>query len=269
MNYQCKFSENIDGNLVGMQREADFTDVIDLDRYLIYDEKDLFVSEFFGQLLYNHLGAEFEWDLGIDEHQKVHVIKRLFTQESAFTELVHAAEGNCRDFICIFSKAFLEEYKRSQSSKSISIPEICNASASWFSSQKESNIKAESVPQATLSFLLNDVLKKYKSRSFLVETGKDEHPRLVRLLNERIIHRLNEVYSHPDKPGLRYEIFTLDHGAYVRYRGTVNEPKPDIFYRSGSAFDPGSDEAKSIVPLDDKRSIRRIVFDPDRLTIAA
>jgi hypothetical protein len=267
VNYQCKFSENDGGNLVGMQRGADFTDVIDLDRYLIYDEKDLFVSEFFGQLLYNHLGAELEWDLNIPKQEKVQTVKRLFTQESAFTELVRAAEGNCRDFICVFSKAYLEEFKRSQSSKSISIQQVSNASASWFSSEKESNIKTEPIPQETLSFLLNKVLKGYKSRTFLVETGKGEHPRLVRLLNERIVHRLNEVYSHPGRPGLRYEIFTLDHGAYVRFRGTVNEPKQNIFYLTEDIGRLAAAEKGSVVPFDDKRSIRRIVFDPDELSV--
>jgi hypothetical protein len=252
-----------------MQRGSDFTDVIDLDRYLIYDEKDVFVSEFFGQLLYNHLGAELAWDLTLPKSQKVRVAKRLFTQEPAFTELVRAAEGNCRDLICIFSKAFLEGFRQSQVSKSISIPQICEASASWFSNEKESNIKAEPTSQETLAYLLNNVLNSYKSRTFLVETGKDENPRLIRLLNERIVHRLNEVYSHPDKPGLRYEIFTLDHGAYIRFRGTVNQPEDTVFFDTASVGGLSEEEKKAIVPFDDKRSIRRIVFDPDRLSVVA
>ncbi len=120
-----------------------------------------------------------------------------------------------------------------------------------------------------MGYLLNNVLKSYKSRTFLVETGKDEHPRLIRLLNERIVHRLNEVYSHPDKPGLRYEVFTLDHGAYIRFRGTVNEPKENVFFDTGSLANLSEQERSSIVPFDDKRSIRRIVFDPDKLSVAA
>ena len=51
---------------------------------MIYDEKDLFVSEFFGQLLYNHLGAELEWDLNIPKQEKVQTVKRLFTQDWSF-----------------------------------------------------------------------------------------------------------------------------------------------------------------------------------------
>lgn len=269
VNYQCKFSEHVDGNLVGMQRGADFTDVIDIDKYLVFDEHSAFVSEFFGQLLYNHLGAELGWDLSVPKYKKIGITKRLFTQEAAFTELVRAAEGNCRDLICIFAKAYLEGYRQSQASKSISIPQVCSASSSWYTNEKEANIKTEPKSQRTLAYLLDRVLKGYKPRTFLVEVGKEEHPNLIRLLNERILHRLNEVYSHPDKPGLRYELFTLDHGAYVRFRGTVNEPRQEVFFETSEVEALGEEEQRSIVPFDDRRSIRRIVFDPDSLAVEA
>ena len=269
VNYQCKFSEHLDGNLVGLQRGADFTDVIDIDKYLVFDENSTFVSEFFGQLLYNHLGAELGWDLSVHKDKKVGSTKRLFTQEAAFTELVRAAEGNCRDLICIFSKAYLEGYRQSEVSKSISIPQVCNASSSWYTNEKEANIKTEPTSQRTLTYLLDRVLKGYKSRTFLVEVGKEEHPNLIRLLNERILHRLNEVYSHPDKPGLRYELFTLDHGAYIRFRGTVNAPRQEVFFETSEVGSLQEDERQSIVPFDDRRSIRRIVFDPESLAVEA
>jgi hypothetical protein len=262
VNYQCKFSDHIDGNLIGMQRGADFTDVIDIDKYLIFDEKTAFVSEFFGQLLYNHLGVELGWDLSLTPQKKISLVKLFFTQEAAFTELVRAAEGNCRDFICIFSKAYLEGYRQSMASKSISIPQVCNASSSWYTNEKESNIKTELKAQRTLTVLLDRVLKGYKSRTFLVEMGNEEHPNLIRLLNERILHRLNEVYSHPDRPGLRYELFTLDHGAYIKFRGTVNEARQEVFFYSTEVATLEDEERKSVVPFDDRRSIRRIVFDP-------
>lgn len=267
VNYQCRFSDQVNGNSIGMQRSADFTDVIDIDQYLIFDENPSLVTEFFGQLLYNHLGAELDWDLALTKEQKIKTIKQLFTQEPAFTELVRSAEGNCRDFICVFSKAYLEGYRQSGSSKAISIPHIRAAASSWYSSEKESNIRAEKDVRETITFLLDKVLKRYKSRTFLVESGREEHPRLNRLLNERILHRLNTKYSHPDRPGLRYELFTLDYGAYVAYRGTVNEPNQQILFSKEDLKSLPEDEKQGIVPFDDKRSIRRIVFDPDQLAI--
>ncbi len=267
VNYQCRFSDQIDGNAIGMQRGADFTDVIDIDQYFVFDENSSLVTEFFGQLLYNHLGAELGWDLALTKEQKNKTIRRLFTQEPAFAELVRAAEGNCRDFICIFAKAYLEGYRQAGLSKAISIPHIRAAAGSWYSNEKESNIRAEKEIRETISFLLDKVLKGYKSRTFLVESGREEHPRLNRLLNERILHRLNMKYSHPDRPGLRYELFSLDYGAYVAYRGTVNEPNQQILFSKEDIRTLPEDEKQGIVPFDDRRSIRRIVFDPDKLTV--
>lgn len=269
VNYQCKFSEQIAGNVLGMQRGADFTDVVEIDRYFVFDENNAPVTLFFAQLLYNHLGAELAWDLTLPAQAKLRAIIRLFTQEPAFTELVRAAEGNCRDLICIFSKAYLEGFRQARGATGISIAQVCNAAAAWYTSEKESNIRSEAAALETINFLLDRVLRGYRSRTFLVEVGKEDHPRIIRLLNERILHRLNAVYSHPDRPGLRYEIYTLDFGAYVRYRGTVNEPVQEIFFDPASPPDLPDEKLGAIVPLDDKRSIRRIVFDPDRLEVAS
>ncbi|MGD0805981.1 MAG: hypothetical protein ABSA10_00635 [Anaerolineales bacterium] len=267
VNYQCKFSTSIAGNIIGMQRGADFTDVIDIDQYLIFEENRSLVTDFFGQLLYNHLGAELDWNLKLSSEEKAKSIKRIFTQEPDFVELVRADEGNCRDFICIFSKAYIEGFRRNTDAKSISIPHIQSAASSWYTNEKESNIKTEKDVRETISFLLDKVLKDYRSRTFMVETGQEEHPRLLRLLNERILHRLNIKYSHPDRPGLRYELYSLDYGAYITYRGTVNEPRQEIFFtRKDVALLP-EDERKGIVPFDDRRSIRRIVFNPNELSI--
>ena len=266
VNYQCVFSTTLLGNSIGMQRGADITDVIDIEQDLIFDVNRPFVVSFFAQLLYNHLGAELDWDLTVTTDKKQLFIKKLFTQEPAFIELVRAAEGNCRDFICIFAKAYIEGFRRSENAKTISIPHIQNAAASWYANEKEVNIKKEKDIQATINFLLDRVLKNYKSRTFMVEVGQDEHPKLLRLLNERIIHKLNIKYSHPDRPGLRYELFTLDYGAYVSYHGTVNEPNQLFLFAEDIAL-LDEIEKQSILPFDDKRSIRRIVFNPIALSV--
>lgn len=125
VNYQCQFSKRRNGDLLGLERGADIPDVIDLDRYLVYDEKTDFVTSFFGQLLYNHLGVELGWKLEVSsEEKRRHVIAQLFTQERSFIELARASEGNSRDFLCIFSRAYFDEYRRSSMSAAISIPNV-------------------------------------------------------------------------------------------------------------------------------------------------
>ena len=269
LNYQCQLSKQSDEGIIGIQRGADIPDVLDFDSYLIYDENPDLVTGFFSEVLYNHLGAELLWDLKVTREEKAKRIVDIFTQQNSFIELVRAAEGNCRDFLCIFSKAFWEGYRQQRGAKAISIPHISDAASSWFDNEKYVNIRDEAVPNKTLTFIINHIIKGYKSRTFMVEASKAQSPLLTRLLNERILHKLSGFYSHKDLPGERYELFNVDYGAYVRFKGTVNEPYQMVlpFITDVPKLPP--DEQKFMVPLDDKRSIRRIVFDPDVLKVTA
>jgi len=260
VNYQCEFFKTVSGQPIGIQRGADLTDVLEIDTYLIYDVKRDQVVKFFGHVLYNHLGAELEWNLNESADEKISRVESLFTQSGAFLQLVRAAEGNCRDFLCIFARAYFDGFLHTANAKRISISNIESAAASWFDSEKQSNIKVEPRVQNALTHIFEKVIRGYKSRTFMVEMSKADHPVLLRLLNERVIHKINVVYAHKTNPGVRYELFTLDFGAYVRFKGTENEPQDPI-----ETSEIRKEDAKFMVPIDDKRSVRRIVFDPDTL----
>jgi hypothetical protein len=58
-------------------------------------------------------------------------------------------------------------------------------------------------------------------------------------------------YADKDNPGVRYNIYTIDYGAYVDLIGTSKEPELDLMER---------EELDVVVPFDDKRSIRRIIL---------
>jgi hypothetical protein len=269
VSYQCQFLEVVKGARIGIERGADITDVLDLDIYLIYDEKSDFVTDFFAQVLYNHLGAELGWNLSATPQEKMDAVLELFTQRPAFVELVRSAEGNCRDFLCIFSRAYFEGFRQVGGASAVSIPHVRNAASSWFDTEKHANIRGEGSPAQTLEYIVNSVVSGYKSRTFMVESSKASHRDLTRLLNERLLHRIPGYYSHPDRPGVRYEIFTIDYGAYVRFKGTVNEPHELVIAQTKDLPRLTGREREYMVPLDDKRSIRRIIFDPEKLTSEA
>jgi hypothetical protein len=63
-------------------------------------------------------------------------------------------------------------------------------------------------------------------------------------------------YADKDKPGVRYNIYTLDYGTYVDLMGTKMGPDPDMLE---------NDNQEWIVPFDDRRSIRRIILNPEIL----
>jgi hypothetical protein len=60
-------------------------------------------------------------------------------------------------------------------------------------------------------------------------------------------------YADKDNPGVRYNIYAIDYGAYVDLIGTSKKPELNLQIEC-----EGSD---IVVPFDDKRSIRRIVLD--------
>jgi hypothetical protein len=78
---------------------------------------------------------------------------------------------------------------------------------------------------------------------------------------------LNGTYSHQDRPGIRYDLFTVDYGAFVRFRGTVNQVREEVFWQGEMQDALTEDERRLMVPIDDRRSIRRITFDPDSMTV--
>ena len=98
----------------------------------------------------------------------------------------------------------------------------------------------------------------------MVEASKAKSSVLTRLLNERMLHKLPGFYSHKDRPGERYELFNVDYGTYVRFKGTAYQIA--LPFTSDVPKLPTA-EQQLMVPIDDKRSIRRIVFDPDALEI--
>ena len=266
LNYQCHLSKQSNEGIIGIQRGADIPDVLDFDSYFIYDENPNLVTNFFSEVLYNHLGAELLWELKVSREDKAKRIADIFTQQNSFIELVRAAEGNCRDFLCIFCNAFWG-FRQKEDAKAISILHIRKAASDWYDSEKYVNIRGETAQENILTFIMNNIIKGYKSRTFMVESSKAQSLVLTRLLNERILHKLSGFYSHKDLPGERYELFNVDYGAYVRFKGTVNEPYQMVLPFITDVPKLPTEEQRFMVPLDDKRSIRRIVFDPDTLKV--
>jgi hypothetical protein len=256
------------GDVIGLQRGADLPDVIDMDVYLVFDKNtEERMVGFFGQVLYNHLGIEMGWPLEIDQESKVQSILRLFTQRRAFVELVRAAEGNCRDFLCIFGQAYFVGYRQVGGAAAISIPHVRTGAATWFRNEKEAHVRSEPELRTTLDHIINHVVKPHDSRTFMVSEAKSNHQRLEKLLSERVIHRLNVEYSHPSRPGERFAVFTIDYGAYVASKGALHDPKQNVLLSSEDLAKMAQDEASLVVPFDNYTFIRRIIFDPDNMTV--
>lgn len=214
---------------------------------------------FFGQVLYNHLGEILGWALAEAPARKLDFITSfLFTQEKCFQELVRASEGNCRDILNILRLAY-SEFRRGEGTK-IGIDHIGTAAKAWYRNAKLANLSQTTRDEEFLNHLIQGVIKEKKSRSFMVSYQDARHPLLRRLLNLRLLHHMRTTWTHPDRPGEPFHIFAIDYGCYADLKGTRSEPQQEIF------FEPvGEKSEEDIVPLPDRRSIRRIVLTREEL----
>ena len=173
---------------------------------------------------------------------------RMFTERPTFQELARACEGVVRDLINIFTLAFFHSNRRGRDS--IDKKSILEAGRQWFEQDKAQHL--DETMQSALRQIIDEVIGKRKARSFLLQRDLEKHPTIQKLFDARVIHHMQRGYADKDNPGIRYNIYTLDYGSYVDLLGTSKQPQIDLR--------EGEDEKDTIVPFDDKRSIRRIIL---------
>ena len=254
VDFTHRLNVEYDGSCIGLERAADVFGDIQMDRYFVWDQDQQFVQRFFAEVIYNHLAVELGLGLDIKTEGKYQfVLNSLFTQERVLVEMCRAAEGNARDLLVLFAKAHAR-FCQQTTHQRIGLDDVHSASTELYRGDKYSNISTEQHLERFLEHLIDSVIKEKKSRTFMVPFHLRNHPLLQRLYSARILHLLDVEWAHPDRPGERYSLVTMDYGTYVSFRGTRNEPDQQVFWE----LRPSQPDV-DLVPLDDRRSIRRIV----------
>ena len=263
VTYQSKMSVEYNDRIIGLETGADVFGDIDLDTYFVWEEDKEGVQSFFAQVLYNHIADSLNWTLDMKPEDKTRIIqKTFFTQEDGFVQLCRAAEGNCRDLLNVFRLSY-SEFRRDASAKRIGIPHIKTAAERWYRQDKLQNIVGEGRLGDFLNYLVQDVIRDRKSKTFMVSYRDIGHQLLARLFTARLLHPLRTTWSHPDRPGEPYHLVTMDYGCYLALQGTRAEPEQRVFF---PLFELDKiSEFTDLVPLDDRRSIRRIVLTREQL----
>jgi hypothetical protein len=261
VDYAYSLTDRVGENVIGLERSADiFTDVR-MDPYFVWDKDDQFVEQFFAEVLYNHLALELDIPLDVSPEQKLQfILNLLFTQRRVLSELCRASEGNARDFLVLFGKAHTR-FRQQAKHQKVGLEEVHAAAIELYRGDKYSNISTERHLEEFLVHLVHSVIRERRARTFMVRYESRLHPLLSRLYSARILHPLEVEWSHPDNPGQRYSLITMDYGTYVSFRGTKAEPEQPVFW---PVDDPRATEL-DLVPLDDRRSIRRIVVPDETL----
>lgn len=252
LEYRCRFSERQGSVLLGFELGADIATAPDLDDYFVFDRNPDHITDVYADVLLKHLSSELPEGYLREKYSVTtsrQLSSRLFTERGTCAELARAAEGVIRDLINIFTQAFFHAQRRSR--ESIDKRAIVESARQWFEQDKAQYLNDHL--QEVLRRIVDEVIGKRKARSFLLPRHLERHPTIQLLFDARVLHHMQRGYADKDNPGVRFNIYTIDYGAYVDLLGTSREPELDL---QGDRV--GSDV---VVPFDDKRSIRRIVLD--------
>jgi len=251
IGFQARFGKPLpEGGVLGFEVGADIFSDVDLDTYMVFDKDPARVEDFFARVLYRHLS------LGIDLRGIDHkgLVKKCFSNTKAFLELVRACEGVSRDFLEIFSQSYFGALGQEEK---LGVPIIRKAAHGWYIRDKHSNVQEEPHLERFLLAIVENVIGKKQARTFMVEQRHSRNPIVLRLFDLRLLHIIRRGYSDRDRPGVRFDIFSIDYGAYVDLVATAKKPQIDFeFMKEGG--DPKVIGEDFAVPFDDLRKIRCI-----------
>ncbi len=174
------------GDYVGIELGADAATAVSLDDFLVFNRGRTDAQEFFGQLFYNHsLERLTRMPDATAPANPAELVAHAF-QPNAFDELVRAAEGVPRDAINIAALAAQNAHR-----EPIGLADVRRAARDWYLRDKQAAI--DSIPDArtTLRKLVDEVVGKRRSRTFLLEhSAGSEHPAVDVLYDARLLHVL-------------------------------------------------------------------------------
>ena len=129
----------------------------------------------------------------------------------AFRELVRAAEGVPRDAINIAALAAQLAHEQA-----IELVHVRRAARDWYLRDKQAAIDFNDDARTTLRKLVDEVVGKRRSRTFLFEhSATAEHQAIDDLYDARLLHVLRRGIVDPKHPGTLYDGFAIDYGCYV------------------------------------------------------
>lgn len=238
-----------DKQYIGLEIGADIYSC-NLDDYMVFNNNEAHALFFFRELLLKHINSLLPEE---DKYKNSdELTSDLFTQETAFQELVRASEGVPRDTFNILAIAVAESYY-----SKISVPNVRVAAKKWYSQDKESSVRSHSKARSLLNWIVDTVIGQRHARAFLLQS--DAHYDLIDYLYDaRVLHIIKQSVSSRDTPGIRYNVYSIDYGCYVDLINTNRNPK--------GLFEDEDDNGNPFfnnVPQNDYRSIRRAILKID------
>jgi hypothetical protein len=206
-----------DGDYLGIELGADVSQDVNLDDYLVYNEKDDRSTQFLQEILARHIVAvsptlrpSDKYGSRINFYVADLVLSDLFGN-GAFEELVRAAEGVPRDFINVASLAAQRASGYGGNVAPIRLEDVRDSARRWFLLDKENAVRSDRGMVNALGNITTFAVQK-RRRSFFLERKYDAQNDIIQdLYDARLIHLLRSAVG----PGARFDLFALDYGGYV------------------------------------------------------
>ncbi|TXK02764.1 hypothetical protein FVP60_12405 [Microbacterium mitrae] len=250
IEHQSVFRTTSGDATIGFEVGADISANVNLDDFMVYEGNEERSVEFFSDLFTRHVAAGEGLVPGIDTSVPSSVITVAFSDSRAFAELVRAAEGVPRDALNIAGIAATHALDTK-----ITVPLVRQAARDWYQSDKLKALESRQEAIRLLHWIIDEVIRGKKARAFLVTEDESHSPEILTLFDARVLHLVRRGYSAQDDPGVRYNIWNIDFGAYVDLIRTKNAPQ--------GALAIGNDDstfATVDVPAEDRRAIRRAIL---------
>lgn len=239
------------GGYVGLEVGADVSADLDLDDFMVFDNDPERAKDFFLKLLFKHVrGVLLSEDKAAEAPASAEeFLRRAFSQVTAVEELVRAAEGVPRDAINIANLA-----AQAAGDNLISVPIVRAAARTWYLRDKETAVSSDPLASALLHFVQDEVIGKRRARAFLLQQHEGSDDLISSLYSARVLHVIKRGVAAQDMPGVRFDAYSIDYGAYVELISTARAPL--------GLFDVGQDDEAAYVevPVNDYRSIRRAIL---------
>jgi len=204
---------------IGLELGSDIFADIDLDSSQMW-ERGLDTSiRFFTEVLKKHLNFSISnLGLGLKMFTKSNIMQ-LFASEKTFIELVKASEGVPRDFLNVFRRAY-NYFWNDPKAKRIFIRHVKKAVADWYQEDKISDLNASSKIYNLLERLINEVIIRYRTKQFILLSSESANRELQQLIDMRLLHLLKQGWSSKGTPGKRFDVFSIDYGAFISILAT-------------------------------------------------
>ena len=187
-----------------------------LDLRYVFEVNKLQTRGFFNDLLLRHLRSidpvAIDEFLASAKSSEENIINCFFANV-AMGEVLIACAGVPRDFMNLTINAY-DKFILSGTGARIGVKHLRSANHEWYESDKKEQVDKHPVERQLLAAIVKEVIGKKGSIHFLVSDKYSGNKNILNLIDFRVMHLRKSGYSHQDRPGEVYNVYSIDYGCY-------------------------------------------------------